>query len=90
MKSKPFNKKDGTGDCWVDVVSVDQTLIERNKCPKCKRKLIYKGFSNITWYFAFGICEACEYAKLFWSNSVAAAGAKKRLSGQTAKAESQA
>ncbi|HEX8287859.1 MAG TPA: hypothetical protein VF556_07690 [Pyrinomonadaceae bacterium] len=49
--------------------STDCTNIERNRCPKCKQGLIYKGFSKFSTpveYQGFGVCEPCDYAELFY------------------------
>lgn len=66
---------------WEDSLSLDKRLIERKICPKCKkRNLVYRGFSCPTAYKAFGICEPCEFAELFWTEPVTFVKAKKSFS----------
>lgn len=56
--------------CWSDSLSLDKRLIEYHHCPNCDRDFVYKGLSSPTAYRAFGVCEPCEFAKLFWVDSV--------------------
>lgn len=73
-----------TGKFWTDEVSLDRLLIERNRCPKCKKGFIYRGVSNKDEYHAYGMCEKCDVAELFWKESPAFANTKKAFSKQTA------
>ncbi|MCD9188271.1 MAG: hypothetical protein LUM44_17780 [Pyrinomonadaceae bacterium] len=53
-----------------DTHGLNQLIIELKKCPKCKQKLVYKGFSNRTDFHNYGVC-ACGYWKLFWTEKTA-------------------
>jgi hypothetical protein len=64
---------------WKDFVRLDARMIEYRQCPKCWKFLTYKGFSNATEYKAFGICDPCKYAKVFWTHSIPLTNAKKRF-----------
>lgn len=65
---------------WEDsTLKIDRILIENNKCPKCKEKLIYRGFANPAEYVAFGICEKCDYARRFWTEKAVLREIKNRL-----------
>lgn len=72
-------KTELAGVFWQDHLSIDKRLIESNQCPnkRCREFLTYRGFSNQTEYRAYGVCERCDYAKLFWTETAAAATAKK-------------
>lgn len=70
----------------ADFQPIDRVLIENNKCPHCKEKLIYKAFSNAVEYQAFGVCEPCDYAKHFWTERVELAIAKRKFSARQAQA----
>lgn len=67
-----------------DFQTIDRILIRNNKCPNCGKSLVYQGFSNAESYHAFGTCEPCDYAKLFWTETVEKAIAKRRLSRRRA------
>jgi len=69
---------------WADYIWLDQLMIERRTCPKCKKNLTYKGLSNATHYKAFGICEPCKFARLFWTEVVKIAVGKKKFSREKA------
>jgi hypothetical protein len=64
---------------WEDYLSLDRLIIEGKTCPKCWKSLEYKGFSNVDEYRAFGVCNPCEFAKLFWTESVSSAAVKKKI-----------
>jgi len=72
--------QEGLKGFWADSLSLDKRMIENNFCPKCRKNLVYKGFSNPTLYKAFGICEPCEFARLFWTEPAVLAGGKRRFS----------
>lgn len=65
---------------WQDSISLDKRMIENNKCPKCRTRLAYLGFSNLIHYKAFGFCAVCEIAKLFWTEVAQLAVGKKKFS----------
>ncbi|HRH45873.1 MAG TPA: hypothetical protein PKY82_29795 [Pyrinomonadaceae bacterium] len=70
---------------WSDLISIDRILITANFCPKCHRSLVYQGWSNPTEYRAYGICEQCEFAKLFWIETVQISSFKKKVCRMSAK-----
>jgi hypothetical protein len=62
LEQKGFLSDDKSRD------SYDCITIERNRCRKCKKGLIYKGFSYFSIprvHQGFGVCESCDYAELF-------------------------
>ncbi|MDB5478836.1 MAG: hypothetical protein JWM96_1331 [Alphaproteobacteria bacterium] len=66
---------------WDDSdLTIDRLLIENHKCPKCKCRLVYKGFSNPVEYIAFGVCRSCDYARKFWTEKSVLRQAKSNLS----------
>lgn len=85
MQIIPFNEiSGGLEGFWEDTVEINKFMIERYNCPKCRRPLIYKGYSNNTLLKNFGICEPCEFAKLFWSEPTVLVRAKNRISEKAA------
>lgn len=63
-----------------DFQRIDEILIGNNRCPDCRKNLVYKGFSNDAEYKAFGICEPCDYARHFWTEKVEIAISKRKFS----------
>ena len=70
---------------WSDSISIDRLMITANICPKCKKSLIYQGWSNREEYRAYGICEQCQFAKLFWTETVPFSSFKKKICRMSAK-----
>lgn len=71
---------------WNDLLSIDRIMIERHRCPKCDANLVYRGLSNPIEYKAFGVCEDCDHARLFWTEKTILRNAKKGLSARQGKA----
>lgn len=72
---------------WSDFIEIDRVLIEANYCTECKtRTFVYKGFSLASEYRAFGVCESCDFAKLFWIEPAKVSGFKRKVSKRKAKA----
>jgi hypothetical protein len=69
----------GFPGCWSDEIRIDKMIVESNTCPGCWKPLKYRGFSNMTAYRAFGICEPCQFAKQFWAEGAELATAKKNI-----------
>jgi hypothetical protein len=69
------------GAFFSDPLPIDRRLVENNQCPQknCRNFLAYKGVSNSEEYRAYGVCERCDYARLFWSEGTETAAAKKSL-----------
>lgn len=70
---------------WSDLISIDRTIITANFCPKCHCSLVYQGWSNPEQYRAYGVCETCQFAKLFWTETVPLASFKKKIGRMSAK-----
>lgn len=70
---------------WSDHIEIDEILITANYCPGCHFSLTYQGWSNMTEYRAFGICERCGFAKLFWTETSQMSGFKKKVCSMSAK-----
>lgn len=84
MKNKLFKLSSvlevlGANGYWKDNLKVDRLLIERNRCPKCDAYLVYVGFSNPTEYRAYAVCEKCDLAKRFWTETARSASFKKQV-----------
>lgn len=82
----------GLDGYWPDSLGIDRVMIETKTCPKCRKPLEYRGFSNMTEYKAFGVCADCLYAKHFWTEKAETAVAKKQISkmGKGRKSEKRA
>lgn len=72
---------------WSDDLRIDRIIVERHKCPDCKGSLEYRGFSNPNEYRAFGVCESCDYARRFWTETSDSATSKKNLAAVASSAE---
>jgi transposase-like protein len=64
---------------WADSLELERIMIERHKCPRCKENLVYKGYSSSVKHFVFGVCEDCDYAQHFWTESMAQRAYKKKV-----------
>jgi hypothetical protein len=64
---------------WNDLIPIDKLMIEANFCPKCHKSLVYRGKAKVTEYRAYGICEPCNFAKLFWTEPADTASYKKKV-----------
>lgn len=72
-------QKQITGKFWNDDLSLDRRIIENRFCPHCRRPFAYSGVSNKSEYRAYGVCEPCDFAKLFWTETAARQARKARI-----------
>jgi len=80
MKFSELENKMSARGFAPDSLAIDKILIESRRCPACKSRLEYQGFSGQIKYVAFGVCRSCNYAKRFWTESADFAAAKKTFS----------
>jgi hypothetical protein len=75
-----FAEITGKSEGWfADEVEINRTVIEANTCPHCWKPLEYAGRTNFVIFQNFGICRACRFAKLFWTEGGELSQAKKRI-----------
>lgn len=55
-----------------DEISLDRIFVENHNCRRCRRRIVYKAFSRMNNYRAFGVCETCDTAREFYNETAAA------------------
>lgn len=67
---------------WSDNLRIDRIMIESHTCPTCWKPLQYQGFSNVSEYRAYGVCQPCGFVKRFWTETADLNAFKKKILNQ--------
>ena len=72
MKFSQLKNQFAGGRFAPDDVRTDRMIVESKFCRQCRRRLEYLSFSNAVEYYAFGVCEPCDYAREFFAEKTSA------------------